>query len=137
MKTLELTEKESKVLNAFIKLLYAEAGFSDAGAPEIAKETGFPINTVKGVVGSLVKKGVIEPDPNADDRRVDMMGRPLEAFNTLYLNEDYYSLHPEWKQDINLLNEDRTNHNVWLKENGYLNRTPSPMIEEEIKVVVK
>jgi hypothetical protein len=97
MKKIVLTELENKCLNTFISKLYAEPGFSDVGAEEIAEGTGLKINTVKGVIGSLVKKGIIDPDPNAGDHnRRDLGGNKLQSFNILYLNEEYYGLHPQW-----------------------------------------
>ena len=54
---ISLTDLEKKVLDTFIDLLYAEKGFSDVDVKDLAAETTLKINVVKGVVGSLCKKG--------------------------------------------------------------------------------
>ena len=56
---LDLTPKEHKVLEALIGELYAEAGFSDVDANDLARITGIPTKNIRGVLSSLVKKGII------------------------------------------------------------------------------
>lgn len=77
------TDLEFRVLTNLIENLYAEPGFSDIGCQEIADNLSLPVNTVKGVVGNLVKKGVVSV---GDDDFADI----------IYLENDYYHLHPEW-----------------------------------------
>jgi len=81
---LKLTEMETNTMTSLISLLYAEAGYSDVDAKDLAKDTGIPINSMRGVLSSLIKKGLI----GIDD--------PGAGFQIVYLNEQFYYLHPEW-----------------------------------------
>lgn len=79
----ELTVLEYSVLKELIDLLYAEPGFSDVGVTDIAEKSGLTVSQVKGVVGSLVKKGIV------------CVGE--EDFEgIIYLDTKYFYLHPEW-----------------------------------------
>lgn len=82
---LGLTELETLVLKSFIPLLYAEPGFSDVDVKDISYSTKLKINQVKGVVGSLCKKGILYAEMG------DFQG-------LIYLSDDYWYLHPEWKE---------------------------------------
>jgi hypothetical protein len=85
---LTLTEKEKAVLTSFIPMLYAEPGFSDASAEDIAEETGFGMKSIGGILTSLQSKGIIwmsEPEY--------WMGK-LEIPALIYLNSKHYDLHP-------------------------------------------
>jgi hypothetical protein len=88
------TELEQKVLDAYIPMLYAEAGFSDVDANDLSKATGIPMRTIRGVLGSLVKKGVIWTD-ETDNFMAD------QQYVIIYLSEAFYHLHPEWSKEIN------------------------------------
>jgi len=89
----EFTQLEEQVLNALIENLYAEPGFSDVDANDLAEATGIPTKQVRGVLSSLIKKGVVTLD------RTDNWG--AENYVIVYLNEAYWYLHPEWKSEIN------------------------------------
>ncbi len=89
----EFTELETQVLDALIENLYAEPGFSDVDANDLAEATGIPTKQVRGVLSSLIKKGVVTLD------RTDNWG--AENYVIVYLNESYWHLHPEWKNEIN------------------------------------
>lgn len=81
------TPLEQAFIDAYIPLLYAEAHFSDADVKDVAQAMGQPIATAKGVLGSLCKKRVV----NTQDSGT--------GFDLIYLNEEYFFLHPEWKFD--------------------------------------
>jgi hypothetical protein len=85
MENLDLTVLEQKVLNQFINGLYAEPGFSDMDASDLVSE-GMDIKQVRGVLGSLQKKGILSiQDPNDG------------GYKIIDLNEGYWYLHPHWK----------------------------------------
>jgi predicted transcriptional regulator len=81
------TELEKKFMDAFVNELYAEPHFSDVGVEEIAKATGESKATVKGVLGSLVKKRVCQTDDNGC------------GFDIIYLTPGYFWLHPTWRNE--------------------------------------
>lgn len=83
----KLTPLEMQVLTALVNELYAEPGFSDVGVDELSEATGLSKNVVKGVVGSLTKKGIVSVDEEFD--------------GIVYLDSKYYYLHPEWSKEIN------------------------------------
>ena len=86
---LGLTEMESQCLQSLIDGLYAEAGFSDVDAKDIAEWTKIPIRQVRGVLANLVKKGIVEIDD------------PGCGFQIIYLKPEWYHLHSEeWVEDI-------------------------------------
>jgi len=85
---LNLTALEKKVLETLINNLYAEPGFSDVDASDLSRDTLIPMDEIRGVISSLVKKGIIIVDDNG------------AGYQIIYLDEDYYYLHPEWKNEI-------------------------------------
>lgn len=87
MKELNLTYSEETVLNCIIQELYAEPGFSDVEANDVAQLTGINIKSVRGVLASLIKKEIVT---------VQDMGL---GYNIIYLNEQYYYLHPTWSEE--------------------------------------
>ena len=87
-KTIEVTKLEMQFLNALVKCLYAEAGFSDVDIKDISKEMKIRIPEAKGVMGSLVKKGLIE-EPNSDFAGI------------IYLSYCAYNLHERWMEESN------------------------------------
>jgi DNA-binding MarR family transcriptional regulator len=90
---LNLTQLETQVLTCLIDMLYAEEGFSDVDAKDIANEIKVNIKSVRGAVGSLVKKGIVYIE------ETNTWGAPI--YQLIYLQSDYYFLHPEWsKQHI-------------------------------------
>lgn len=87
MKNLNLTQLEEQVLNSLISQLYAEPGYSDVDANDIARDIKVDIKSVRGSVGSLVRKHIIGTDDNGE-------------YVIIYLNEAYYYLHPEWSKEM-------------------------------------
>lgn len=86
MKTVSVTQKESKFIEALITYLYAEPGFSDVGIEDIHDSTGMEINECKGVLGSLTKKRLVDVyEPNDDFAGI------------IHLRESLWHMHPEWK----------------------------------------
>jgi predicted transcriptional regulator len=84
---IELTQLEAQTLKNLIDNLYAEAGFSDVDARDIADNIKVNIKSVRGALGSLVKKGIINIEDNG------------AGFEIIYLNSNHYYLHPEWKNE--------------------------------------
>jgi len=85
-----LTILEKMALQALIKGLYAEPGFSDVGAADIASAMYTTTKRVRGVLSSLVKKGYIQLDDSCSNGE----------FQIIYLNESKYYLHPEWSRMV-------------------------------------
>jgi Fe2+ or Zn2+ uptake regulation protein len=84
---IKLTQLETQVLKNLIDNLYAESGFSDVDARDISDNTKVDIKSVRGALGSLVKKGIINIEDNG------------AGFEIIYLNSNHYYLHPEWKNE--------------------------------------
>ena len=87
MENLNLTPLETQTLESLISLLYAEAGFSDVDAKDISDDTGIPMRSIRGVLSSLVQKRIISIDENG------------AGFQLIYLNPDFWYLHPQWKDE--------------------------------------
>jgi len=85
MKKLIFTDLEEKVLKCLIDGLYAEPGFSDISPKDISKNTGIEMKVLRGVLASLVKKGIILIEEN-------------QGYDIVYLDERFYHLHPEWSK---------------------------------------
>ena len=88
IKVLNLTQLEEQVLVSFISQLYAEAGFSDVDAADIARDIKVDIKSVRGSLGSLVRKGIVGIDSNDS------------GYQIIYLNQKYWTLHPQWKNEV-------------------------------------
>ena len=91
--SMELNEKftdlETQVIESLVSQLYAEPGFSDVDAKDISRDiTTLPTKIIRGVLGSLVKKGVITVDTNDS------------GYDIIYLNQSHWYLHPEWKKEV-------------------------------------
>jgi len=86
---INLTELEQTLLTELIGSLYAEEGFSDVDAKDLARGTKIDIKIVRGALGSLVKKGIVSIE------QTDNWGAD-EQFQLIYLNEDYWYMHPRW-----------------------------------------
>lgn len=84
---IKLTQLEAQVLKSLINGLYAEAGFSDVDAKDIAEWINTPIKSVRGALGSLVKKGIVQVEDNG------------AGFEIIYLHSDHYYLHPKWYKE--------------------------------------
>ena len=93
------TQLENQILESLISLLYAEAGFSDVDAKDIANDIKVDIKSVRGALGSLVKKGIVVIEST------DTYG-VKEQFEIIYLHSDHYYLHPEWKNEKTWLPEE-------------------------------
>lgn len=89
MQDLNLTQLEEKILTSLIDNLYAEEGFSDVDANDLSKWTNTDIKITRGVLASLVKKGIIWISEANNG-----------GFKIVYLEEAHYNLHPEWKNYI-------------------------------------
>ena len=85
-----LTDKEVIVIDEFISQLYAEPGFSDVSPQDLQEYTKIPMRSLRGVLGSLVKKDIICIMDKED------LGSSADI---VYLNEAFYYLHPEWSQE--------------------------------------
>jgi len=85
-----LTSLEQTVLNTFINELYAEPGFSDVSPQDLQHLTKIPMKSLRGVLGSLCKKDIIY----IEDKKY--LGT---EFDIVYLQENSYHLHPEWKNE--------------------------------------
>ena len=90
---IQLTQLEAQVLKSLINGLYAEAGFSDVDAKDIAEWINTPIKSVRGALGSLVKKGIVQLEETKS------WGRKDGNMGIIYLNRNHYYLHPEWKNE--------------------------------------
>ena len=88
IKDLNLTQLESQVLGSLISQLYAEAGYSDVDAKDIAQHIKVDIKSVRGALGSLVRKGIVGIDSNDS------------GYQIIYLNQKYWTLHPQWKNEV-------------------------------------
>jgi len=102
MKKVELTvtELEAKVLTSLAGGMYAELGYSDFGPTDISKDTGINMNILRGVLGSLSKKGLIECDRREDEgygKRIDMW--------ICYLLDDAVGLVDIWREESNIITE--------------------------------
>jgi len=84
----KFTELEQTVLDALIDGLYAEAGFSDVDANDLAHATKIDTRTIRGVLSSLIKKEVISIDGNDS------------GYQIIYLRSAYWHMHPEWKNQM-------------------------------------
>ena len=88
IKDLNLTQLESQVLGSLISQLYAEAGYSDVDAKDIARDIKVDIKSVRGSLGSLVRKSIVGIDGNDS------------GYQIIYLNQKYWTLHPQWKNEV-------------------------------------
>jgi hypothetical protein len=79
------TELEKLTLDSLIDGLYAEAGFSDVDANDLAEWTGIPTKTIRGTLASLVKKGTVWIEGNDS------------GYQIIYLSISAWGLHPRWK----------------------------------------
>jgi len=88
MNELNLTELESLTLTAFIGGLYAEPGFSDVDVNDLSSELGIPTKVLRGVLGSLVKKGIVSIEENGG------------GYDIIHMREKYwYLVNEEWASE--------------------------------------
>ena len=77
-----ITVLENRALLALVDLMYAERGFSDVDAEDLADRSDLPINILRGVMGSLSKKQLIDVDE--------------EMGNIIYLTEYTEGMVDDW-----------------------------------------
>lgn len=90
-KTITVTKLEKQVLEALANGMYAELGFSDMGIEEIAEETGLDRKVIRGVAGSLQKKGLI----SIDDREGEGYKHKMDM-HIWYLTSETEGLVEHW-----------------------------------------
>ena len=88
---LNLTELESKTLTTFVDCLYAEPGFSDVDVNDISECTGISTKTIRGALGSLVKKGFVTINTNDS-------GYDIIDLNTKY----WYLVNEDWAEEAKM-----------------------------------
>jgi len=91
MNIIRVTKLEKQVLEALADGMYAELGFSDMGIEEVQEDTGIPRNILRGVAGSLEKKGLI----SIDDREGEGYKNRTEM-HIWYLTERTLGLVEHW-----------------------------------------
>lgn len=85
---LNLTELESKTLTTFIGGLYAEPGFSDVDVSDLSSELEISTKVLRGVLGSLVKKGIVSIENNGG------------GYDIIHMREKYwYLVNEEWASE--------------------------------------
>ena len=85
---LNLTELESLTLTAFIGGLYAEPGFSDVDVNDLSKELSISTKVLRGVLGSLVKKGIVSIEENGG------------GYDIIHMREKYwYLVNEDWASE--------------------------------------
>ena len=88
MNELNLTELESLTLNAFIRGLYAEPGFSDVDVNDLSKELEISTKVLRGVLGSLVKKNIVSIEENGG------------GYDIIHMREKYwYLVNEDWANE--------------------------------------
>ena len=91
MKTITVTKLEKQVLEALASGMYAELGYSDMGIVEVAEETGLDRKVLRGVAGSLQKKGLI----SIDDRESEGYKNQMDM-HIWYLTSETQGLVDKW-----------------------------------------
>ena len=82
------TELEQKFIDAYIPMLYAEEGFSDVDANDVSEKCGIPMKTIRGVLGSLVKKGVVTI------YETESAGFGEKEYELIYLSPEFFLSSP-------------------------------------------
>ena len=85
-----LTTKETQVLKALVDRLYAEAGFTDVVADDLAMDTSMSGQAIGGVLTSLIEKEIVY---------VDMADVNGEELHFIMLQD--WAYHPEWCKEVN------------------------------------
>lgn len=100
LKELNLTELETLFINTLIPQLYAEKDFTDTDVQYISKAMGISLESGKGVLGALVKKGIVDAIEFQHTKMVQV-GKKIKMVTIdiplVVLNENFYYLHPTWK----------------------------------------
>jgi predicted transcriptional regulator len=85
---IDLTHLETITLSTFVGCLYAEPGYSDVDVNDISECVNIPTKSIRGALGSLVKKGVIFIDKNDS------------GYDIIYLNKPYwYLVNESWAEE--------------------------------------
>ena len=91
MKTITVTKLEKQVLEALAGGMYAELGYSDVGIDDIHHATQIPRKVLRGVAGSLQKKGLI----SIDDRESEGYKNQMDM-HIWYLTSETQGLVDKW-----------------------------------------
>ena len=91
MKTITVTKLEKQVLEALASGMYAELGYSDVGIGDIHHDTQIPRKVLRGVAGSLQKKGLI----SIDDRESEGYKNQMDM-HIWYLTPETQGLVDKW-----------------------------------------
>jgi DNA-binding transcriptional regulator LsrR (DeoR family) len=88
-----LTELETKTLSTYVSCLYAEPGFSDVDVKDLSEVTGISTKSIRGALGSLVKKGVVTVNTNDSGYDIiDLNVRYWHLVNESWAEEAEYIL---------------------------------------------
>jgi len=96
MKQVTVTPMEKQVIDALVNEMYAERGFSDVGLGEVCAETNLSPRVVRGVVGSLVKKGLISVWNREGDTSVNWRDPYTHIY---YLTSETEGLVEHWLEE--------------------------------------
>jgi len=91
MKNLQVTKLEAQVLEALAGAMYAEPGYSDYGPSDLVEDLGIEIRVLRGVLGSLGKKGYLY----TDDRKTEGYKNQPDM-HICYLQGDAVGLVEHW-----------------------------------------
>lgn len=91
MKKIQVTKLEKQVLESLAAGMYAEFGYSDMGIEEVSRDSGIPRNILRGVAGSLEKKGLI----SIDDREGEGYKHKVDL-HIWYLTSETQGLVDHW-----------------------------------------
>jgi predicted transcriptional regulator len=98
-----LTEMEKQVLKSLESLMYAEYNFSDVGATDLSNDTGIEMKSIRGVLSSLSKKGLVNIESREDNFGFRKNDPSWEAI--VYLAGDAEGLHEEWQEEVGFASE--------------------------------
>ena len=82
MTTVNFTDLEKLVFNQSLDLCFAS---SETNVRELAKKLSLEIDTIKGVVGSLVKKGLVQVGEDVRGYELVKVGRKMKYMPKVYL----------------------------------------------------
>lgn len=100
LQALNLTDMETAVMEAFLPTLFeGELEYSETTDKDISSITGIEMKQLRGVLGSLVKKGIINCDHSAWEEEVASMnieGMKRKSQKKVYveLRQKFFYLHP-------------------------------------------
>ena len=83
IETLNLSQLEEKVLDAFIAQLYSNIGVSDVQEKDLVKVTKLSEIIVRGMLLALMQKGIVRVENHGEN-------------TIIFLCEEYWDLHPRW-----------------------------------------